>query len=279
MELKVDLPSLAEQNVDPAAFQRVWDRVMPGQASPEAQSAAPSQTAVPDTAVPAEPSVSPEQALSDQEARRRPSVPACPQDTAPALPSVPDCPAQPPQTSCQVLPAVPDCPNCPACPGTPPRSAEPQQAAPSPLAASAPPQPALCLGETSQGDSGRLEQLMTLARTGAAAAQMLARRSGGSCARALSALACDHRLAFRRLSAAYFLITGKRYAPNCSKPVLPSSLPLGLRQQFAWEQSWEQHNRQAAQNTADPCLKELYLELAQEGAFHAGAIRSLLEQM
>ena len=38
-------------------------------------------------------------------------------------------------------------------------------------------------------------------------------------------------------------------------------------------------NRQAAQSTADPCLKELYQELAQEGAFHAGTIRSLLEQM
>ena len=36
---------------------------------------------------------------------------------------------------------------------------------------------------------------------------------------------------------------------------------------------------QAAQTTADPCLRELYLELAQEGAYHAGTIRSLLEQM
>jgi hypothetical protein len=67
--------------------------------------------------------------------------------------------------------------------------------------------------------------------------------------------------------------------PQCAAPCLPASLPLALRQQFVWEQQWEQKNRQAAQATADPCLKELYLELAQEGAFHAGTIRSLLELM
>lgn len=120
---------------------------------------------------------------------------------------------------------------------------------------------------------------MTLAKAGAAYAQAMLRRANGSCAKTLSLLACDHRLAFRRLSAAYFLITGKRYAPKCPEIRLPASLPLALRQQFVWEQQWEQRNKQAAQNTADPCLKELYLELAQEGAFHAGTIRSLLEQM
>ena len=120
---------------------------------------------------------------------------------------------------------------------------------------------------------------MTLAREGAAAAKLMACRASGSCAKALSALACDHRSAFRRLSAAYFLITGKRYCPKCGPVKLNCSLALALRRQFLWEQQWEQLNNQAAQATADHCLKELYLELAQEGAFHAGTIRSLLEQM
>ena len=120
---------------------------------------------------------------------------------------------------------------------------------------------------------------MTLAQAGAAAARAMTRRASGACAKALSVLACDHRSAFRRLSAAYFLITGKRYTPKCAVPTLPTSLPLALRQQFLWEQQWEQKNKQGAQATADPCLKELYLELAQEGAFHAGCIRSILEQM
>ncbi|MCI9311326.1 MAG: hypothetical protein HFF51_09495 [Lawsonibacter sp.] len=120
---------------------------------------------------------------------------------------------------------------------------------------------------------------MTLAQSGAAAARAMTRRASGACARALAVLACDHRSAFRRLSAAYFLITGRRYTPRCAAPTLPASLPLALRQQFLWEQQWEQQNKQSAQATADPCLRELYLELAQEGAYHAGTIRSLLEQM
>ncbi|MCI8552482.1 MAG: hypothetical protein HFF56_05735 [Lawsonibacter sp.] len=257
MELKVDMPSLAGQDIDPATFQRVWDRVMPGQATPAARGGGDS-AGIPDTTLPAEPSVPPEEAPeppSDQ-----PEVPPVDPPVAPELPPVPDCPDQP---------DAPDCPACPECPVCPEQPGEP----------SLPEQPVLCLGEASQGDSGRLEQLMTLARAGGASAQAMIRRAGGSCAKALAALACDHRLAFRRLSAAYFLITGKRYVPKCPEVRLPAALPLALRQQFVWEQQWEQQNKQAAQNTADPCLKELYLELAQEGAFHAGTIRSLLEQM
>lgn len=239
MELKVDMPSLAGQNVDPATFQRVWDRVMPGQATPD--------TSIPDTAVPAVPAVPAEETPPAEEQPPR----------APELPPVPDCPAEP---VCPDCPACPDCPDCPSTPGTEPS-------------------PAFCLGESSQGDSQRLEELMALARTGAVAGQAMARRASGSCARVLSSLAWDHRSAFKRLSAAYFLITGRRYAPKCPQPRLPASLPLALREQYLWEQQWEQKNRQATRTTADPCLKELYLELAQEGAFHAGAIRSLLEQM
>lgn len=268
MELKVDMPALAGQNVDPATFQRVWDRVMPGQAAP------------------AESSISPEAALSAEQTQggqsepsNLPPVPECPTQPpvpeCPTQPPVPECPMQPPVPECPAQPEVPDCqeclgcPPCPECPACPKLSAEP----------SLPEQPALCLGEASQEDSGQLEELMTLAREGAAAAQTMARRASGSCAKALSALAGDHRMAFRRLSAAYFLITGKRYNPKCPEIKLPASLPLALRQQFVWEQRWEQKNRQAAQDTSDPCLKELYLELVQEGAFHAGTIRSLLEQM
>lgn len=267
MELKVDMPSLAGQNVDPATFQRVWNRVMPGQAMPR------SDSAIPDTAVSAEPTVPPEEAPPvEQPPVEPPDQPEVPELPPPVvvppieLPPVPDCQAATPSPvpDCPQEPQNPSCPPCPECPGTPGATPEP---------------PVFCLGEGSQGDSVRLEELMSLARMGAAAGQIMARRASGTCAKALSALACDHRLAFRRLSAAYFLITGRRYCPKCPAPCLPASLALSLRQQFLWEQQWEQKNNQAAQATADPCLKELYLELAQEGAFHAGTIRSLLEQM
>ena len=139
--------------------------------------------------------------------------------------------------------------------------------------------PQLCLGEQSAGDSRRLEELMNMARRGMLACQSLACRASGNCARVLGNLAADHRLALRRLSAAYFLINGKRFRPRCPAPELPSSLGLALREQFMWEQRWEHCNRQGADSTGDPCLKELYQELEQEGKLHAGAIRSLLERM
>lgn len=249
MELKVDLPSLAGQDINPDTFQRVWSRVMPDQAAPAAGEE--SVPGIPDTAIPLEPSNPPEEVPPVETPPDGEQPPA-----EPELPPVPDCPAEP------VCPECPTCPECPPCPEAPGGET-----------------PDFCLGEASQGDSQRLEELMALAQAGAAVGRAMVRRAGGSCAKALSALACDHRLALKRLSAAYFLITGRRFAPKCPETKLPSSLPLALRRQFLWEQQWERKNRQAAQATADPCLKELYLELAQEGALHAGTIRSILEQM
>ena len=281
MELKVDMPALAGQNIDPATFQRVWSRVMPG------EPAARERTSIPDTAVPAVPSEQPPATDEPpavpppEETPDTPNLPPVPD--CPVLSPVPDCPAEenpnpvpdcPQDSQCPSCPETPECPACPECPSVP---TTPGTTAPG--TTPTPETPAFCLGEASQGDSARLESLMVLAKAGAAAGRAMSRRAGGSCARTLSALACDHHSAFRRLSAAYFLITGQRYAPKCAPPKLPASLPLALRQQFLWEQQWERANDQAAQATADPCLKELYLELAQEGAFHAGTIRSLLEQM
>ena len=282
MELKVDLPTLAGQNINPETFQRVWNRVMPDQAAPEARNDVSAAT-IPDTAVPAVPTRPMETSPSSQQTETS--------GESPTLPDVPNCPALSSIPNCSTLTPVPDCPQetqCPACPETPacpecPESSECPACSETPTCSSCSSlpgeTPVLCLGEASQGDSGQLEELMVLARTGALAGQALSRRSNGTCAKTLAALTSDHRQALRRLSAAYFLITGTRYVPKCTAPTLPASLPLALRQQFVWEQRWEQKNRQAAQSTADPCLKELYLELAQEGAFHAGCIRSLLDQM
>ena len=54
MELKVDLPSLAGQDIDPDTFQRVWNRVMPDQTAPAAREEP--VPGIPDTAIPVEPS-------------------------------------------------------------------------------------------------------------------------------------------------------------------------------------------------------------------------------
>ena len=163
-------------------------------------------------------------------------------------------------------------------PGLSPVPACPQEGESAPrVCQGTPPQ---CLGESSAGETARLEELMGMARRGLLSGQLLARRGGNACARnALRSLADDHRYALRRLSAAYFLITGRRYRPCCSAPALPADLCLALREQFQWERRWAFCADQGAQAAQDPCLKELYQELAREGACHAGAIRSLLEQM
>lgn len=171
-------------------------------------------------------------------------------------------------TGTETEPDLPPVPTCTSAPGQGDAGSSPSPSTPS-----------LCLGEDAQPYTGQLETLMTMAQAGGAAGRALARRASGMCAKCLTALAADHCRAFRQLSAAYFLITGQRFRPARSAPELPASLPLALRSQFVWEQRWEQANRQAAQGTDDTCLKALYEELAQEGALHAGTIRSLLEQM
>ena len=235
------LPPLSGEGLDQDTFRRVWDRVMPDQTnSPIAVEGKQKETAIPETAV---------------------------SGAATSEPEVAETQTQPTQTE-QEQPQ-PDLPQVPACSGE-----EEEKQCPCTG------EPEAGLGEGSQGDSRRLAELMSMARRGMLAGQMLSSRSCGSCARGtMGNLAADHRLALRRLSAAYFLITGKRFRPCCPQPGLPASFSLALREQFMWEQRWEHCNRQAAQHTQDPCLRALYEELAQEGKLHAGSIRSLLEQM
>ena len=84
------------------------------------------------------------------------------------------------------------------------------------LAASAPePSPApSCLGEGSARYAPQLEALMDQLHTALSSVRQLARRGGGRAARLLASLATDQQRQLRRLAAAYFLITGRRYAPK-----------------------------------------------------------------
>ncbi len=151
---------------------------------------------------------------------------------------------------------------------------------PVPPAASVPP---VCLGEDSRGDVDVLTELMELAQENLSAGQALMgrmsrnRRSFRN--QPLADLAADHRRAARQLSAARFLITGEWFRPEGRQISLPAGLALALRDQFAREQRWSYACEQAAAAAGDRCLRELYLELAQDGALHAGEIRSLLERM
>ena len=110
--------------------------------------------------------------------------------------------------------------------------------------------------------------------------QALARRAGNSATRMLSTMAADKRRHAKRLSTAYFLITGEQYrSPNMNGSRPPMDLMNGLREQFIQEQRGAAAYEGAAQETTDPCLRQLFRELGQEAMGHARMIRSLLEQM
>lgn len=110
--------------------------------------------------------------------------------------------------------------------------------------------------------------------------QILARRAGGTGGRVLAAIASDERRHAKRLSTAYFLISGVRYWPveRIGTPIF-RALAGALRQRFAEEQREQGAYLTAAEDTADPCLRALYLELAGEEAEHAHLLRALLERM
>jgi len=107
-----------------------------------------------------------------------------------------------------------------------------------------------------------------------------ARRAPGPAGRALASIAADERRHIRRLSTAYFLISGVRFQPEQAAPALPGGCTYfsALRLRFAEEQKGQAAYRSAAERSADPCLRELFLELAGDEYAHACLLRGLLEQ-
>lgn len=82
--------------------------------------------------------------------------------------------------------------------------------------------------------------------------------------------------AFHRL----FLISGVRYWPVDRVPnPSPAPFSAALREHFMEEQRGAAAYQTAAAETADPCLHELFLELAGEEDSHAWLLRSVLEQL
>ena len=96
---------------------------------------------------------------------------------------------------------------------------------------------------------------------------------------ALSALAADQHRQARRLSAAYFLLSGLRYWPTESlpAPMIPSFWGA-LRQRHQAEQQSELSYRLAADDTDDSTLLELYDQLMEGCRNHCRQLRNLLEQ-
>ena len=137
-----------------------------------------------------------------------------------------------------------------------------------------------CLGRGSEQYATLLREMIDGETEDMRTYQTLARRAGGAGTRMLGTMAADERRHAKRLSTAYFLITGERYqSPNHNGTRPPMDLMTGLREQFIQEQRGASAYQGAAQETADPCLRQLYQDLSREEAAHARMIRNLLEQM
>ena len=80
-----------------------------------------------------------------------------------------------------------------------------------------------------------------------------------------------------QFSAACFLISGIRFWPEGGKVTPPASYLGTLRQRFGEEQAGMAAYLAGAEATSDPCLRQLFLDLAQEEWEHACKIRALVE--
>ena len=103
--------------------------------------------------------------------------------------------------------------------------------------------------------SARLRQQTLEALEGWQFYRHLARRTRNGAARTLTTLASDAHRQARRLSAAYFLMTGLRYWPTeqLAAPAIPS-LWGAVRSRYQAEQQGELTCRMAVDETADPSM-------------------------
>lgn len=138
--------------------------------------------------------------------------------------------------------------------------------------------PAVVLGENCLDCVPLLQQMIRRELADWRTYQALARRVGGPQGRVLQTLANEEKGHAKRLSAAYFLIAGVRYWPEGEKPTPPGTYLGALRQRFGAEQAAMAGYLAGAEETEDPCLRQLFLQHAREEWDHACRIRQLVEQ-
>jgi len=262
--------SLKDQEV----FRRVWQRVMAGR-----------EGACPVEAVP--PDMEGDLSCKCLEDLMRLNAGLPSELSAPAPESPPPEPMPQPEPIPQPEPMpqpepIPPAEDAPA--PEPPAAEPPQEVEPSPL-----PQPeAPCRdGDLPQpweeppadDRTARLRSQVMEALEGWQLYRHLARRARGAEARVLNTLAGELHRCARKLSAAYFLVTGLRYWPSelLSAPAIPSYWGA-LRRRHQLEQQQETAYRMAADDWDAPDMLELYGELAEGCQRRCRQLRALLEQ-
>ena len=168
-------------------------------------------------------------------------------------------------------PIAMDAPSQPAVPALSPAPEQPPETAPQ--------VPLTCLGEGSRPYTQAIRDMMDQTRGFLRSLQALSRRSDSRAARVLSGIAGDLRREERRLSTAHFLITGERYSPSQTGAVPSGPLPLALRTLFQQLHQRAAQARAAAHGMGDPCLQQLFQDLAEDAEFYAQRLRALLEEI
>ena len=168
-------------------------------------------------------------------------------------------------------PIAMDAPSQPAVPALSPAPEQPPETPPE--------VPLTCLGEGSRPYTQAIRDMTDQTRGFLRSLQALSRRSGSRAARVLSGIAGDLRREERRLSTAHFLITGERYSPSQTGAVSSGPLPLALRALFQQLHQRAAQARAAAHGMGDPCLQQLFQDLAEDAEFYAQRLRALLEEI
>lgn len=231
-----------QNDLDHAAFQRVWRRVMP-------QDRIDCPFTLDDPAEEAEQTVAPVQEPTPQTVSEAPvgaMNSLAVQTMAPMSTSAP-------------MPAM--------TPTVVPRQSMPGMA------------PSPCLGENAAGELPTLEALLAMVREGRQIYKGLTRshrsRTAQTVLLADLIAAKEHQL--RRLRTAHFLISGTEPDPAPATPRRWPSFSLALRDRYHAEQDFALHCLTAAGSSADPCLIDLYRSLASQSQALAGSLREALE--
>lgn len=259
-------PELGMYACDRELFDRVWKRVMP-----EERPDCPITLDPPAVHTPAPAPMSGACAPAAEPAPCSDTAPVQPPEAAPAPPEPVPVPAEgpAPEPSASAETAMPAADE--PMPEPPESAAHTGDDFPRPDAVP-------CLGSGSAGHGSQLQEDILAALEGWQLYRHLARKVTGNPSRTLSALASEKHKQARKLAAAYFLISGLRYWPTDRLDVPRTNSWLGtLRRRFAAEQQLDSRWRAASLDTEDPCLADLYGELAEGCAAHAGVLRTLLE--
>ncbi|MEG0754940.1 MAG: hypothetical protein RR450_00965 [Oscillospiraceae bacterium] len=167
-----------------------------------------------------------------------------------------------------------------------PTQTAPEFSQPQPIFTPIPPPPAAlspatvaAAPEKVPSQSGLLQEFILEEFQDSVTYHALAHRVAGGPKSTLWAISREESLHQKRLTVAYFLLTGVHLLPQPSPHQRPKDcIQTELRRRYWAETAGAAAYRAAAEACTDCALKALYLDLAEDETAHAALLRSLLEK-